>query len=80
MLITEWDTEEAKEVWFEEGHMKGIEEGRMEGIEEGRIEGIEEGREEGWLELARLLREGRTLDEAMIWLKDQNNTAISESI
>ena len=60
MLITEWDTEEAKEVWFEEG----------------RIEGIEE----GWLELAQLLREGRTLDEAMTWLKDQNNTAISEGI
>jgi hypothetical protein len=25
MLITEWDTEEAKEVWFEEGRAEGIE-------------------------------------------------------
>ena len=27
MLITEWNTEEAKEVWFEEGVEKGIEKG-----------------------------------------------------
>jgi hypothetical protein len=32
MLITEWDTEEAKEVWFEEGRA----EGREEGIEKER--------------------------------------------
>ena len=25
MLITEWNTEEAKEVWFEEGLEKGLE-------------------------------------------------------
>ena len=24
MLITEWDTEEAKEVWYEEGIEKGV--------------------------------------------------------
>jgi hypothetical protein len=32
--------------------------------------GIEKGREEGWLTLAQLLREGKTLDEAMGWLKE----------
>jgi hypothetical protein len=36
MLITEWDTEEAKKVWFEEGVEIGIEKGREEGREEGR--------------------------------------------
>ena len=34
MLLTEWNTEEAKEVWYEEGHEKGLEEGH----EKGRIE------------------------------------------
>ena len=38
MLITEWDTEEAKEVWFEEGRMEGIEEGIEEGAAKGREE------------------------------------------
>ena len=53
MLLTEWDTEEAKEVWFEEG-----------------IEvGIKRGREEGWLAMAQLLQEGKTLDEAITYLK-----------
>ena len=33
MLLTEWNTEEAKEVWFEEG----LEMGREEGIEEGLL-------------------------------------------
>ncbi|MDR2501268.1 MAG: Rpn family recombination-promoting nuclease/putative transposase [Treponema sp.] len=27
MLLTEWDTEEAKEVWFEEGREEGLEQG-----------------------------------------------------
>jgi len=34
MLITEWDTEKAKEVWFEEG----LEEGMEKGLEKGREE------------------------------------------
>jgi len=42
MLITEWNTEEAKEVWYEEGLEKGLE----EGMEKGREEGMERGREE----------------------------------
>jgi predicted transposase/invertase (TIGR01784 family) len=34
MLLTEWDTEEAKEVWYEEGLEDGLEKGREEGREE----------------------------------------------
>ena len=37
MLLTEWNTEEAKEVWFEEGREEGLEMGREEGLEEGLI-------------------------------------------
>ena len=73
MLITEWDTEEAQEVWFEEGVeaglARGLERGREEGREEGVEVGLERGREEGWLALAQLLQEGKTLDEAMTYLK-----------
>jgi len=30
MLLMEWDTEEAKKVWFEEGLEEGMEKGREE--------------------------------------------------
>jgi predicted transposase/invertase (TIGR01784 family) len=43
MLITEWNTEKAKEVWFEEGMEKGIKKGIKKGIEKGREKGMEEG-------------------------------------
>ena len=42
MLLTEWNTEEAKVVWREEGLEEGLEKGREEGLEEG----LEKGREE----------------------------------
>jgi hypothetical protein len=42
MLMTEWNWDDAKEVWFEEGW----EEGREEGLVKGREEGLVEGREE----------------------------------
>jgi predicted transposase/invertase (TIGR01784 family) len=47
MLMTEWNTEEAKKVWKEEAWEEGIQKGRQEGRQEGRREGREEGREEG---------------------------------
>jgi len=50
MLLTEWDTEEAKVVWREEGFEDGLEEGLVKGREEGRVEGRVEGREEGRVE------------------------------
>jgi hypothetical protein len=71
MLMTEWNLDDAKEVWFEEGKEEGREEGRKEGREkgrkEGRKEGQEEGREEGREEerehLLALLDEGLPLEE-----------------
>jgi len=67
MLLTEWDTEEAKVVWFEEGREEGLAEGREEGLaegrEEGREEGLAEGREERDAEIARnALAEGFTVE------------------
>jgi len=38
MLLTEWDTEEAKLVWREEGFEDGLEEGLEKGLEKGREE------------------------------------------
>jgi len=42
MLLTEWNLDDAKQVWYEEGMEKGLE----EGLEKGREEGLEKGREE----------------------------------
>ena len=39
MLITEWNTEDAKKVWYEEGLEEGLEKGREEGLETGIIKG-----------------------------------------
>ena len=47
MLITEWNTDDALAVRFEEGLEEGFEKGREEGREKGLEEGREEGREEG---------------------------------
>jgi predicted transposase/invertase (TIGR01784 family) len=47
MLITEWDTEEAKQVWYEEGREEGREEGLEEGLEKGLEQGLEKGLERG---------------------------------
>ena len=38
MLLTEWNIEDAKKVWLEEGWEEGREQGREEGREEGRRE------------------------------------------
>jgi predicted transposase/invertase (TIGR01784 family) len=38
MLLTEWNIDDAKEVWYEEGLEDGLEKGREEGIEAGRRE------------------------------------------
>ena len=67
MLLTEWNIEDAKEVWREEALEEGIEKGRAEGHEKGLIEGrekgLEKGREERNIEIARsALAEGATLE------------------
>ena len=64
MLFTEFNLEDAKQVWFEEG----IEKGRKEGIEKGRKEGMDKGRKEGIdkgkLETARaMFAEGDSLEK-----------------
>ena len=41
MLYTEWNLDEAKEVWFEEGMEKGMEKGMEEGMEKGMEKGME---------------------------------------
>ena len=50
-----------------------FERGMAEGRIEGRQEGIEVGIEKGWLALAQLLQEGKTLEEAMAYLKGQSS-------
>jgi len=42
MLLTEWDTEEAKVVWREEGREDGLEEGLAKGLAKGLVKGREE--------------------------------------
>jgi flagellar biosynthesis/type III secretory pathway protein FliH len=51
MLLTEWNTEEAKMVWHEEG------------FEEGREEGMEKGRDETRQFFLELLNQGLTAEE-----------------
>jgi len=56
MRITEWNTEEAKVVWYEEGVEDGIEKGLERGRAEGKADGLAEGQKEG---LERGRAEGR---------------------
>ena len=53
MLLTEWDTEEAKAVWREEGFEDGLEEGMGIGMEKGMEKGMGKGREERDIEIIR---------------------------
>ncbi|MDR2701439.1 MAG: Rpn family recombination-promoting nuclease/putative transposase [Spirochaetaceae bacterium] len=53
MLITEWNTEEAKDVWYEEGMERGREEGLERGMERGREEGLGKGIETATANIAR---------------------------
>jgi len=65
MLLTEWNIEDAKEVWYEEaredGLAEGVAKGRAKGLAEGRAEGRAEASNEVKLEIARnLLAKGST--------------------
>jgi len=42
MLINEWNIEDAKKVWYEDGMEKGREEGMEKGMEKGETRGREE--------------------------------------
>jgi len=47
MLLTDWNLEDAKEVWQEEAREDGLEEGLKKGLEKGQAEGLEKGQVEG---------------------------------
>jgi hypothetical protein len=76
MLLTEWNTDDAKVIWREEGWEDGREEGLEEGLEKGRAEGREEGLEEG-LEKGREegLEKGRKEVQTILNLVRQGYTA-----
>ena len=52
MLITEWNWDDAKEVWQEEAREDGLEEGLEKGLRKGRQEGLNEGH----IEVARKMK------------------------
>ena len=63
MLFEEWNLEDAKQVWYEEGLEKGLEEGREEGREAGLEEGLERGLDAGREEVVRkALAKGLPID------------------
>jgi predicted hydrolase (HD superfamily) len=47
MLMTEWNLEDAQQIWYEDGLEVGLEKGLVKGREEGREEGLEVGLEKG---------------------------------
>ena len=65
MLLTEWNLDEAKEVWREEAWEEGREAGREEGREAGWVKGTEAGREY----FLGLLNQGLSIDEIKLQLE-----------
>ena len=60
MISVEWDWNEAKKIWLEEGEEKGFIEGLARGKSEGIIEGLAKGKSEGIIEgLAKGKSQGR---------------------
>jgi hypothetical protein len=59
MLLDEWNLDEAKEVWWEEGWEEGLE----KGLEQGRKQGLEKGREQGWEQFLELINQGYTIEQ-----------------
>ena len=51
MISVEWDWNEAKKIWLEEGEEKGFMEGMAKGKSEGIIEGLAKGRTEVYKKL-----------------------------
>ena len=65
MLTTEWNWDDAKQVWFEDGFEEGIE----KGIEIGE----EKGTEKGMLKAIELFEQGLSVDEIKQRFKQMNN-------
>ena len=63
MLITEWNTEDAKEVWFEEGFEKGEQIGEKKGKQIGEQIGEEKGEKKGEQKVIDLLKSGKSPEE-----------------
>ena len=60
MLITDWNWDDAKEVWQEEAHEKGM----NTGIQKGHAQGLAQGLADAKLEIARKMKNaGRSFDE-----------------
>ncbi|MDR3355568.1 MAG: Rpn family recombination-promoting nuclease/putative transposase [Spirochaetaceae bacterium] len=68
MLLTEWNWDDAREVWQQEARA----EGRMEGLTEGRAEGLTEGRMEDRREILDLLEKGYTVEQLKALLSSDN--------
>jgi predicted transposase YdaD len=68
MLMTEFNLEDAKEVWLEEGKLKGLEEGEKRG----KLKGLEEGEKNKQREVLRLIRSGASLRELEEMLEDED--------
>ncbi|MDR0388975.1 MAG: hypothetical protein LBH73_02795 [Spirochaetaceae bacterium] len=79
MLLTEWNWDDAREVWQEESREEGWEKGRKEGQEKGREEGREIGREEGENTVLELMEQGYTAEQIRLKLaavkSDRTETA-----
>ena len=64
MIFTEFNLDDAKEIWFEEGMERGMEKGMEKGMKKGMKKGMEKGMEKGKLEAARaMFAEGDSLDK-----------------
>jgi len=74
MLNWEYDPEVEKRVLREEALEEGHEIGKEEGLQEGLQQGLQEGLLQGAELLAKLIREGYTLDEALEFVKTEPST------
>ena len=63
MLITEWNWDDAKEVWQEEAWEDGMEEGLKKGRKSGLEEGLKNGLKKGHEEVIKLLEQGLSTEE-----------------
>jgi hypothetical protein len=69
--ITEWNWDDAKEVWQEEASAAA----RAEGLSQGRMEGIVEGVVKGHNEVFALLEKGYTVEQLKAWLASGESAA-----
>ncbi len=66
MLLTEWNWDDAKEVWQEEAKEEGRREGRQLGLIEGRQSGLKDGEIKGRKETALALLQDDTFPKEKI--------------